>query len=216
MPKKIDKKKPKATVVSLKKVIKKKATKKPKETKPKAQGRNQDFSTPIIIYTQKLPRTKCCTDVEKTGEAYSIPFGFRDLAGTQRLSQTLVPAKPIAQAKETISIQTQTNKPKPKLIIYEDEETQTDKEKPTLIMDEETQTEDKPIRKRKPSAPLLTKEEKKELDKQKALSKLNELFLLNYSPNEAFNLTSSYNSQSISQINKRIKKEKELSGKLKS
>jgi len=205
MPKKIDKKKTK--------VIKKKATKKPKETKPKE---TKPKATPIIIYTQKLPRTKCCTDVEKTGEAYSIPFGFRDLAGTQRLSQTLVPAKPIAQAKETISIQTQTNKPKPKLIIYEDEETQTDKEKPTLIMDEETQTEDKPIRKRKPSAPLLTKEEKKELDKQKALSKLNELFLLNYSPNEAFNLSSSYNSQSISQINKRIKKEKELSGKLKS
>jgi hypothetical protein len=207
MPKKIDKKK---------KVIKKKATKKPKETKPKE---TKPKATPIIIYTQKLPRTKCCVDGEKTGEAYSIPFGFRDLAGTQRLSQTLVPQsniKPITPVKESISIQTQTNKPKPKLIIYEDEETQTDKEKPTLIMDEETQTEDKPIRKRKPSAPLLTKEEKKELDRQKALSKLNDLFLLNYSTNDALNLTTSYNYQSISQINKRIKKEKELSGKLKS
>jgi hypothetical protein len=90
MPKKIDKKK--------QKVIKKKVVKK---TVPK-----------IVIYTQPLPRTKCCTDVEKTGEAFSIPYGFRDLAGTQRISQTLVPAKPMAQAKETISIQTQTDNQK--------------------------------------------------------------------------------------------------------
>jgi hypothetical protein len=90
MPKKIDKKK---TKVIKKKVVKKKIPK-------------------IVIYTQALPRTKCCTDVEKTGEAYSIPYGFRDLAGTQRLSQSIVPGKPITPVKESISIQTQTDKQK--------------------------------------------------------------------------------------------------------
>lgn len=61
-----------------KKVIKpkKKTTKKKKVTKA---------NKPIVIITQKLPKEKCCTDVKKSGEAYTVPFGFADLAGTRRL-----------------------------------------------------------------------------------------------------------------------------------
>lgn len=204
MPKKIDKKK---------KVIKKKATKKPKDTKPKA--------TPIIIYTQKLPRTKCCVDGEKTGEAYSIPFGFRDLAGTQRISQTLggvsqTPTK--TSVNKPISIETQTESNLVPIETQTEPETETilvplkkkkPKKKVGLIIEEDTGTQTEP-------EVTISKERKKEIDKQKALSKLNDLFLVNYPPDVAFDLSASYNYQSISQINKRIKKEKELLGKLKS
>jgi hypothetical protein len=54
---------------------KKKIIKKKKVAKP----------TPIIIITQKLPKEKCCTDVTKSGEAYTIPIGFSDRLGTLRL-----------------------------------------------------------------------------------------------------------------------------------
>jgi len=61
----------KKQVIKKKKVIKKKTTK--------------EMPKPIYIITQKLPREKCCTDVKKTGQAYSIPLGFVDRLGTTRL-----------------------------------------------------------------------------------------------------------------------------------
>ncbi|MFZ4799458.1 MAG: hypothetical protein ACOYMA_18305 [Bacteroidia bacterium] len=56
-------------------VVKKKKVKKQKKQKK-----------PIIIPTQ-LPRTKCC-DEYKTGSAFTIPLGYSDRLGMNRLGQT--------------------------------------------------------------------------------------------------------------------------------
>ena len=97
MPKKIDKKK---------KVIKKKVSKK----KPKSNVKETKPPT-IVIHTQRLPKTKCCTEVNKTGEGYTIPFGYKDLKGTVK-SGTGEPLEPITPAvsnkKKTMEIETQT------------------------------------------------------------------------------------------------------------
>jgi len=88
--------------------LKKKATKKTKEI------------TPVVkyIFTERVPKKKCCTDVEKTGQAYTIPFGYADRLGTTRLetpTPTVAPRapsvsslKPISEKKEYLTIETQT------------------------------------------------------------------------------------------------------------
>lgn len=95
MPKKIDKKK---------KVIKKKVSKK----KPKSNVKEKKPPTvkppTIVIHTQRLPKTKCCTEVNKTGEGYTIPFGYKDLKGTEPIT----PAVSKATTKKTMEIETQT------------------------------------------------------------------------------------------------------------
>ena len=57
---------PKKVIVKKKKVVKKKQ---------------------IPIIPRQLPRTKCCEDY-KTGSAFTIPLGFSDRLGTNRLPQT--------------------------------------------------------------------------------------------------------------------------------
>ena len=93
MPKKIDKKKTKVIKKKSKRTnIKAKPTKKPETVKPAT----------IVIHTQRLPKTKCCTEVNKTGEGYTIPFGYKDLKGT-------VPLEPaVSNKKKTMEIETQT------------------------------------------------------------------------------------------------------------
>lgn len=92
MPKKIDKKKK----VIKKKVVKKKIAK-AKEIKPT-----------IVIHTQRLPKTKCCTEVNKTGEGYTIPFGYKDLKGTEPITP---PVTNKTLSKKTTEIETQTEEP---------------------------------------------------------------------------------------------------------
>ena len=94
MPKKIDKKKK----VIKKKVSKKKPKSNVKETKPVSKAPT------IVIHTQRLPKTKCCTEVNKTGEGYTIPFGYKDLKGTEPITPTVSKAT----TKKTMEIETQT------------------------------------------------------------------------------------------------------------
>lgn len=65
-----------------KKVIKRKVKRK-KTTKAKLPS-----AKPIVIIKQKLPREKCCTDVTKSGEAYTVPIGFSDRLGTSSNAST--------------------------------------------------------------------------------------------------------------------------------
>jgi hypothetical protein len=68
--------------------VKKKKIKKPrnasslvKTIKPK----------PVYIFTERVPNKKCCTDVYKSGQAYTIPFGFSDRLGTTRIPTAATP-----------------------------------------------------------------------------------------------------------------------------
>lgn len=99
MPKKPDKKK--------KKVVKR-ATAVPrakKNTKPKS-------AAPTIIY-RTIREKGCCTDVLKTGQAYVIPFGFRDVKGTQRIDEEPKPLSVVntlgRATKIGIPMETQTD-----------------------------------------------------------------------------------------------------------
>lgn len=77
----------------------KKKLNKPKVTiakKKKVLKRNKKVMKPIVIITQKLPREKCCTDVTKSGEAYTIPVGF-----TQRLGAIMPLTKNVSTSTET-------------------------------------------------------------------------------------------------------------------
>jgi hypothetical protein len=74
-----------------------KKDKKKKVIKPKKKSTKKKVAKPIVIITQKLPREKCCTDVTKTGEAYTIPFGFMNRLGA------------ITEPKQTKSIGTSTS-----------------------------------------------------------------------------------------------------------
>jgi len=89
-------------------VVKKKKVKKPK--------------APVII-PRKLPRTKCCEDY-KTGSAFTIPLGYSDRLGMNRLGQQTPnvtniyyqqPFQPLAKVEpnrnNTFAIQTQTEEP---------------------------------------------------------------------------------------------------------
>lgn len=92
-------------------VLKKKKVKKPK--------------APVII-PRKLPRTKCCEEY-KTGSAFTIPLGYSDRLGMNRLGQQTPnvtniyyqqPFQPLANvqgvrgfAEPKIAIQTQTEEP---------------------------------------------------------------------------------------------------------
>lgn len=87
-------------------VVKKKKVKKPK--------------APVII-PRKLPRTKCCEEY-KTGSAFTIPLGYSDRLGMNRLSQTpnvtniyYQQPQPLAKVEpnrnNTFAIQTQTEEP---------------------------------------------------------------------------------------------------------
>jgi hypothetical protein len=119
------------------KVVKPK-NKKPKQTKPKPAPQ-------IQIITQKLPRTKCCTDPVKSGQSYTIPLGYTDRLGTMRIGEKPVENIPIPiqrpipiqmPVNEVITITEQqpvvkevtlkkkTKKPKKQLIIEDDEEPQ--------------------------------------------------------------------------------------------
>jgi hypothetical protein len=76
----------------------KKKLNKPKVTiakKKKVLKRNKKVMKPIVIITQKLPREKCCTDVTKSGEAYTIPVGF-----TQRLGAILPLTKNVSTSTQ--------------------------------------------------------------------------------------------------------------------
>jgi hypothetical protein len=89
-------------------VVKKKKVKKPK--------------APVLIPRQ-LPRTKCCENY-KTGSAFTIPLGYSDRLGMNRLAQPTPnvtniyyqqPSQPLAKVEpnrnNTFSIQTQTEQP---------------------------------------------------------------------------------------------------------
>ena len=70
---------------------------KKKKTTNKRSERKKKTAKPKVVYimTQKLPKEKCCTDVKKTGEAYTVPIGFADLAGTRRLGTEKVETKKV-------------------------------------------------------------------------------------------------------------------------
>ena len=78
-----------------KKIKKKTTVAKPKVTKPRVKKTKQTKPPkapsvskpvqPIQIITQKLPRTKCCTDPLKSGQSYTIPLGYTDRLGTMRI-----------------------------------------------------------------------------------------------------------------------------------
>lgn len=68
--------------------MKKKTTvAKPKVVKPKNKKPKQTKPPQIQIITQKLPRTKCCTDPVKSGQSYTIPLGYTDRLGTMRIGE---------------------------------------------------------------------------------------------------------------------------------
>jgi hypothetical protein len=113
MPKKINKR----SDVRVKQ-LKKKPVKPKSKAKPKA--------TPKVKITyQKLPKEGCCTDVLKTGQAYAIPFGFRDIMGTQRIdtgtdSNRLSTTKPTMRDASTEVITIRVPKqPKPAMVSPE-------------------------------------------------------------------------------------------------
>jgi len=195
----------------IKKKLKKKATKKTKEIAPVVK----------YIFTERVPKKKCCTDVEKTGQAYTIPFGYADRLGTTRLSESTTPSKvppikPISEKKEYLTIETQTDKPskaskkiqvnmkepvKKKLFILEESE---DEPMPS----EEIQTE-------------VTQSEKRKYDKSKAdenkmrlLSQLYNLLTINNSIEDSRVITESYKTQSNTKIKERINNEKQAVKKI--
>ena len=215
MPIKKDKKKLKDSIrPSLR--LKRKTTKKTKEIAPLVK----------YIFTERVPKKKCCTDVTKTGQAYTIPFGFADRLGTTRLETptptsaplkaTLPSVKPISEKKEYLTIETQTDKPskaskkiqvnikepvKKKLIILEEGE---DEPMPS----EEIQTE-------------VTQSEKRKYDKSKAdenkmrlLSQLYNLLTINNSIEDSRVITESYKTQSNTKIKERINSEKQAVKKI--
>ena len=125
MPKKTDKKKTKVT--------NKKTKKTNIKTKPKTKSAIVKPPT-IVIHTERLPKTKCCTEVSKTGEGYTIPFGYKDLKGTEPIlpvtkktaetEPTPVTKKPIVKA--TIETQTEPLAVNKKPIVKATIQTQTE------------------------------------------------------------------------------------------
>jgi hypothetical protein len=75
-------------------------TKKPKissakpksKPKPKATKKNTKPSTKpkVVVIREKKP---CCTDVLKTGQAFTVPLGFSDYKGTMRIQEPTVSMK---------------------------------------------------------------------------------------------------------------------------
>lgn len=96
-------------------------TKKPSDAKPKSKPKSKPKpkakpkktakpkvlpTKPPVVMREKTP---CCTDVLKTGQAYTLPLGFVDYKGTQRIGQepkqtveTTVPLWPSAKPFKTL------------------------------------------------------------------------------------------------------------------
>ena len=85
--------------------IVKSGAKKKRVNKPKAK--------PLVkyIYTEPLSRKGCCTDVLKTGQGYTIPQGFYDRLGINRLPFIKEDSKNPSVKIPTESIETQTEIP---------------------------------------------------------------------------------------------------------
>jgi hypothetical protein len=188
--------------------VKKKKIKKPrnasslvKTIKPK----------PVYIFTERVPNKKCCTDVYKSGQAYTIPFGFSDRLGTTRLPTAATPPS-ITPPKEYFTIETQTEKPSKaskkiqvnmkqpvKNLIILDEEEEEPASNPI-----ETQTEpaSKPKRKYDTS--------KAEENKTRLLEQLYQILLINNDEPVAMSITQSYAESSNKKIKEKINREKQL------
>jgi len=196
---------------------KKKKIKKPrnasslvKTTKPK----------PVYIFTERVPNKKCCTDVYKSGQAYTIPFGFMDRLGTTRIETPLSktsttfgsPVPPtITTPKEYLTIETQTEHNASAL----GKPSKASKKKQLII------EEDEPISVGMPEEPQPLVSEKRKYDTSKAdenkmrlLSQLYNLLVVNYSPTDAVNISESYKTQSNKRIKDRINNEKQLVKKI--
>jgi len=194
---------------------------------------------PIVIITQKLPREKCCTDVTKSGEAYTIPIGFTNRLVApepipQRMSNLvrgLSPLKKVSISTSTESqpraeISTQTDKPSVATKITQ--VTTIPVKKPVtkkLIVEGDSDEENIVIMPTESSTiPIEASTErnvkrkydtnKAEENKTKLLSDLYNLLLINNSQQDSLKITESYNQQSNKKIKERINSEKQLVKKI--
>lgn len=119
-------KKPKISSAKPKSKPKPKATK--KDTKPSTKPKVPLAKPKVVVIREKKP---CCTDVLKTGQAFTVPLGFSDYKGTMRIQEPTVSTKDnVLGSVDSVKQTVPSVKPKtPSLIFVQP----TDMAEPTTL-----------------------------------------------------------------------------------
>jgi hypothetical protein len=88
---------------------------KKKAMKPKTPSKKTIKAKPAVTIIKPTP---CCTDVLKTGQAYTVPLGFMDYKGTQRINQ-IPPVSTPSQPPKVMTADANTQATKPKVSTSE-------------------------------------------------------------------------------------------------